>query len=361
MAENGIEELSQVLNVSLEGSKFAVELTKESVELLKRFLLILLNAGKGTKKGIDWLRFHKTMGKTNKSNLIARSGGNLQAMAMTKEDFKTLQPMLKKSGVLYTVAPMFKGAKDKSVVHFMFATVDAARVQQAMEWVKQQAVDEAVKKGRNREEASKEWDSKNSPETMTEMMNNIGANCPPEEFHSQMKEKFGDDYMDVFQKVNISKNGKSTISEQELLDELARKIAKSENKNVEMVRFTFEDDRNNPEKSHIVAQTETHIKVQINENEKICVWLKKDDIEPPLDKPCKGGKRTAKMPADSELFIHDIEGKEEKLTINAKEFVERVERSERKANEDVLNSVKKKTMDNNRKNGLKKNSKSRTR
>ena len=93
MAEE-IMEAVQIIRVAYEGIEIAMRIGSGGLNAAQRAVEAL----------VGLLEYEKTMGKTNMKKLLMK-GGDLQIFQFKTEDTKTVEKMLKKYGILYSVLP----------------------------------------------------------------------------------------------------------------------------------------------------------------------------------------------------------------------------------------------------------------
>lgn len=133
-----MDEMGQLLSISIEGMKLIFEASKEALELMLKIIMALKasamltgktavkTAAKGTKlaaktpgKAFYALKYRKNAGKTNKDNFYLKSGGAAICQEIDKETFKLFEKYAKKTGVIYyEMADFSKEPGGK--VHIMF-------------------------------------------------------------------------------------------------------------------------------------------------------------------------------------------------------------------------------------------------
>lgn len=136
-----MDDTAQMLRVTMEGMKFTFEATKESVEMMIKFLMALKSSmiktgelGIGTVKGGiragQFLKYNKNEGKTNKANFKLKSGGAGIGYAVDSNSYKYLKSCSKKAGLLYYEMASFKA---DGKVHIMVPKEGVSNFQAAME------------------------------------------------------------------------------------------------------------------------------------------------------------------------------------------------------------------------------------
>lgn len=334
MSENGIDEFAAIARVTMEGAQFGISIGKGGVKLMKRTVLLFGNM-------IQHAKYHKTEGWTNMKNVLERSGGNLVSYSLDKAEFNQMKKLMNKNGILYTTTPNFRECKNKDRVHITMGKEYAPRMADVMNRQMVHSVKKSVKAGMSKDKATAEWMKKNSIETLEEMMHEIGAMSPEKDFDAEMKQMFGDNYKSVVEKFDVKKNSDQALDMQAALNEIMLEYRKNERKEENAkqqspVKYHFEE-------NHIVEQTETFVKIQINEHEKPCVWLPKERIEPPLDIAASGGVRIATMSSDMPVLLQDIEGKDIAYKLTASEFDEKMKMREKEAFNKLYGSKKSKS------------------
>lgn len=343
-----IQSMAQILNVMVQGTTLAFKVTKGTLELAERFMKLILNMleapFKGSKAVKDYAVYHKETGSTNFKNLNMRANGDLTCVKLERTLFdKDLKRALKKAGILYTAAPLFKGGS-KDSIFLMISSADLARLQFVLENVKEDYIAKQTKHGMKREQAEEIFKEKNSIVTVDEMMQGIGATGEFDDFVSQIESIFGKDYSkDVVQEENVYQAEENmgfskasgwvpTAEMNERMEELARAFKESQkNGDRKTVGITFEHNPNDPESSHIVGQTEDYIKVQLNEKGRACVMLPKEAVDGDLAKESKTGTFTAHIPEDMEILVADLDEKNAAVSMTAKEFIEKYKDWEKSA------------------------------
>lgn len=338
MEETG-SDLAQVLSLEVEGIKIILGLSKDALGIAKQLSLFLLNSFAEKVKKVP---YRKTSGATNIKNFKARASGQaVMPYAMGWEEFQKFQKYAPKYGILYRVVEPLRSGKKNGCVHVMFMESDIPGVKDIMERIKEEMVRENVKKGMSKEEAEADFDNRNSPETMQEFAENVGVMTPPETFDADMRAMFGDDYEKKFDKLEVPKAAANSEYMDALAKRLSTKSRMEEREKEKTVDFQFEYDVKN-RKSHIVETTDSHIKVRMSENGRMCVWIPKDAVFPPLDQSdTKGGMRTAKLKENDVLLLQDIESKEVPYQISAQEFSQTLKERNEKARESVTSAQKK--------------------
>lgn len=325
MNENGIGEATQVLSVTLEGAKFAVEMSKESIRYLWRFLAILwnmLNPVNGRAK--NWALYHREEGKTNLKNLLQRSGGDVQYFKLSKKDYQRIIGLMKKNRMLWTQMPQLKATKDKGHEYIMFAACDAARFANILEQLKGEKVGKLMRENHcSKQEAADLFVKDNSPVTFAEMMSGIGADGTDKEFDAQMEELFGEDYQQAMEAVELKKNGKN-VAKEEVIRDLSKNIRRKEAlAGGKCISFQAELD-----KDHIVDQNKSHVLMQLEEHGAAAVWLPKEAIDPPLEQEFTGMRRVI-LPKEEVLLMESVK-KEDDIykKVSAEQFVQGYQRRE---------------------------------
>lgn len=312
-------ESMQVVYMEIEGIKIAIQLAKDALRIAWQLLKFLTCSLKDAK-------YKKSVGKTNIKNMVARANANGQSMIPFTMDLEIYNKYFKKDaakyGMLYYAFKPLKSGKERSIQIIVFEK-DLAMVQDILARAKEKKIREDVKNGMAEEKAAQEFDEDNRTETMDEFAENVGAASEKEVFESEMQEQFGEDYEKRF-----SPKGESAGMDHEKVDKLAdvinfkERAEKLRNKAVAEVDFVY-DEKN--EKSQIVEETETHVKVAqkepIENGTKVrqkCVWLPKDSIVPPLDQAAgANGIRTAKLKEGTDVVIEDPAGKEKPVSMKA--------------------------------------------
>lgn len=346
-----IASIAQIINITFQGISMALKVGKETLNIGERCIKLFGNMAaapvKGAKKAYTWAKYHKETGSTNLKNLYTRSRGDITYLKLDAEMFKEMKKYFKKSGVLYTAVPPFKGG-NKDSIHLMISSADMPRISAILEEFKQYYMEKQNKHGMSREEAEKTFKKKNSVETVDEMMQDIGAMGDFNNFINQVETIFGKDYTadmvreesiyHADEKLGFSKvPGWVPVTEiEERLNDLARTIKEQQNlEGVNTVGISFEHNPNDPENSHIVGQTEDYIKVQLNEKGKACVMIPKEYVHGDMAKESPDGKFTAHIPEGMEVLVVDIDEKNAAVSMTAKDFVEKYKGWENQAMESL--------------------------
>mgnify|MGYP002517763542 CR=1 FL=1 len=117
MAEE-IMEAVQIIRVAYEGIEIAMRIGSGGLNAAQRAVEAL----------VGLLEYEKTMGKTNMKKLLMK-GGDLQIFQFKTEDTKTVEKMLKKYGILYSVLPDIN--KTDGLSEIIFQCLSSGRWQEA--------------------------------------------------------------------------------------------------------------------------------------------------------------------------------------------------------------------------------------
>lgn len=323
MMNEGAGEVAQVLSVEVEGIKVALGLSKGAVKLAFRIAVFLYHLGKDAK-------YRKEMGKTHIKNLKSRAGGGeLVPLTMTKESYVLFKKYAKSRGILFHEIKPLKSAKRNGNIQVMVRACDVPATQDLLSQIKEEFVKKSVKKGMSEADAEKDFDSNNRFETMDEFAKNAGVTAPQKTFDLDMKERFGEDYEEVF--IMANRTGRK---EEKKLKEAAGYIERKERAKQYIqnppVQLHFQYDEKK-RFSQIIEETDTHIKIyrkwKSGNDQKqdawVCLWLPKNTV---LKKDADdSGIWTAVLQKEDVVVAEDPAGRKPACRMTAEDVSRRVE------------------------------------
>lgn len=161
-----MDDIGQLISVSIEGMKFTFEASKETIEMILKGLLALkasaiLTTKTAVKSSIktveapfkvfNFLKYRKDAGATNRSNFLLKSSGPAVNYAVEKEQYQLLKKYAKKTGLLfYEMADFSKNLDGK--VHIMFSQEATPNFEAAISMANEELKKKYRKSGKHAEQ-----------------------------------------------------------------------------------------------------------------------------------------------------------------------------------------------------------------
>lgn len=180
--DNGINDIAQTMNVTINGMTFAAKATKESIKMLKNLLMIIVHAGKWTyNKKLENAKGEVGMKKMDKLT-------SSPAFVRVFDDTEYKKQFVKLCKQYRIPVTEMKGVTDSKVVHYLYPSEYAQKMESLMKFMTDWATKENQKKGMSEQDAKKHAADNNRTETIEEAGKDLGCDMPHEEF----KQKFFD-------------------------------------------------------------------------------------------------------------------------------------------------------------------------
>lgn len=274
-----IGEITKVLEVSFKGMDFAMQATKEGLQVLTRIIMITSQFAKN-KFGKDarlQKKLQKESGKT-KSDVLKLKGG-IQFAKVTKEVFEKMKKKSKKYGFQYALCPTF----EKDVVHLQILEKDLKSFQEFLNNIE--------KKSCRTDEQRECFHRENGFEDPIEYMKKSRmATCDDADFVQKMELCYGPNW-----KENLPpKQEIESIKKNQIHDALAQNIINEAMNSSENVVLEFNAES-------IVRQTADQVHIPVSSNE--YVWIEKKSIR----YDSANEKFVAIINKDDELVVTDID------------------------------------------------------
>ncbi|MBE6035558.1 MAG: hypothetical protein E7222_12810 [Clostridiales bacterium] len=188
-----ISEMTRLLEVEIEGFKFAVELGKDALKFLQRLAVIWANGLKWGLVDKNW-RYGKEAGETNIYNLKSRCEEGITQFCMQKEDYAAWQKFAKKTGIPYVLLP----CTEENSIAFAIGTRDVELYNFFQENLKKSTERQKVKEGLNdaddieRVDAEVVYEPPRSMDWSEYMYENGFMDCSDEEFDEVIRNTYGE-------------------------------------------------------------------------------------------------------------------------------------------------------------------------
>ena len=320
--DNGINDIAQTMNVTINGMTFAAKATKESIKMLKNLLMLIVHAGKWTyNKKLENSKGEVSMKKMDKLT----SSPAFVRVFDDPEYKKQFVNLCKKYRIPVTE---MKGVTDSKVVHYLYPSEYAQKMESLMKFMTDWATKENKKKGMSEQDAKKHAADNNRTETIEEAGKDLGCDMPHEEF----KQKFFDVVATPEEKQYYAalEGEKSKIGE-EKKTEIEKAVAKNENR-----RKSNKFDRDGMytvifDKDQIIGTVERNnekfVKVRFENDYSQAFLVNKKNIVK------YGEKLYGAFERNGNITIYDIKNNSEK-TMNFKDFIkESDEKTSTRSNE----------------------------
>lgn len=320
--DNGINDIAQTMNVTINGMTFAAKATKESIKMLKNLLMIIVHAGKWTyNKKLENAKGEVGMKKMDKLT-------SSPAFVRVFDDTEYKKQFVKLCKQYRIPVTEMKGVTDSKVVHYLYPSEYAQKMESLMKFMTDWATKENQKKGMSEQDAKKHAADNNRTETIEEAGKDLGCDMPHEEF----KQKFFDVVATPEEKQYYAalEGEKSKIGE-EKKTEIENAVAKNENQ-----RKSNKFDRDGMytvifDKEQIIGTVERNnekfVKVRFENDYSQAFLVNKKNIVK------YGEKLYGAFDRNSNITLYDIKNNSEK-TINFKDFIkESGEKTSTRSNE----------------------------
>lgn len=320
--DNGINDIAQTMNVTINGMTFAAKATKESIKMLKNLLMLIVHAGKWTyNKKLENSKGEVSMKKMDKLT-------SSPAFVRVFDDPEYKKQFVKLCKQYRIPVTEMKGVTDSKVVHYLYPSEYAQKMESLMKFMTDWATKENKKKGMSEQDAKKHAADNNRTETIEEAGKDLGCDMPHEEF----KQKFFDVVATPEEKQYYAalEGEKSKIGE-EKKTEIEKAVAKNENR-----RKSNKFDRDGMytvifDKDQIIGTVERNnekfVKVRFENDYSQAFLVNKKNIVK------YGEKLYGAFERNGNITIYDIKNNSEK-TMNFKDFIkESDEKTSTRSNE----------------------------
>lgn len=320
--DNGINDIAQTMNVTINGMTFAAKATKESIKMLKNLLMLIVHAGKWTYNK----KLENSKGKVSMKKMDKLTSSPAFVRVFDDPEYKKQFVKLCKQ---YRIpVTEMKGVTDSKVVHYLYPSEYAQKMESLMKFMTDWATKENKKKGMSEQDAKKHAADNNRTETIEEAGKDLGCDMPHEEF----KQKFFDVVATPEEKQYYAalEGEKSKIGE-EKKTEIEKAVAKNENR-----RKSNKFDRDGMytvifDKDQIIGTVERNnekfVKVRFENDYSQAFLVNKKNIVK------YGEKLYGAFERNGNITIYDIKNNSEK-TMNFKDFIkESDEKTSTRSNE----------------------------
>lgn len=320
--DNGINDIAQTMNVTINGMTFAAKATKESIKMLKNLLMIIVHAGKWTyNKKLENAKGEVGMKKMDKLT-------SSPAFVRVFDDTEYKKQFVKLCKQYRIPVTEMKGVTDSKVVHYLYPSEYAQKMESLMKFMTDWATKENQKKGMSEQDAKKHAADNNRTETIEEAGKDLGCDMPHEEF----KQKFFDVVATPEEKQYYAAlEGEKFKIGEEKKTEIENAVAKNENR-----RKSNKFDRDGMytvifDKDQIIGTVERNnekfVKVRFENDYSQAFLVNKKNIVK------YGEKLYGAFDRNSNITLYDIKNNSEK-TMNFKDFIkESGEKTSTRSNE----------------------------
>lgn len=320
--DNGINDIAQTMNVTINGMTFAAKATKESIKMLKNLLMLIVHAGKWTyNKKLENSKGEVSMKKMDKLT-------SSPAFVRVFDDPAYKKQFVKLCKQYRIPVTEMKGVTDSKVVHYLYPSEYAQKMESLMKFMTDWATKENQKKGMSEQDAKKHAADNNRTETIEEAGKDLGCDMPHEEF----KQKFFDVVATPEEKQYYAAlEGEKFKIGEEKKTEIEKAVAKNENR-----RKSNKFDRDGMytvifDKEQIIGTVERNnekfVKVRFENDYSQAFLVNKKNIVK------YGEKLYGAFDRNSNITLYDIKNNSEK-TMNFKDFIkESGEKTSTRSNE----------------------------
>lgn len=243
-----VYDLTRIISITMEGMKFGASAGKESLKTLGRLAKTIYCAVKYNR-----VRSGRARG-LNPMKKMLKMDQNISSVRISQENLKRFQKLAKKQSIYYTVMPTYSSATGEDVVHIMYHTSSAPRMEALMETLH-----------------AKHFNELDGRETLEEYIESSGMDkLTDAQFQKELKEKFPEQYEELEQ---LASSAKKNGTLEGRMREALRENAQLEKKQSEDYRIVHVS------KERLVKETRDEVMIRTEKDDDSYIWLKKSDFQ----------------------------------------------------------------------------------
>lgn len=243
-----VYDLTRIISITMEGMKFGASAGKESLKTLGRLAKTIYCAVKYNR-----VRSGRARG-INPMKKMLKMDQNISSVRISQENLKRFRKLAKKQSIYYTVMPTYSSATGEDVVHIMYHTSSAPRMEALMDTLH-----------------AKHFNELDGRETLEEYIESSGmSKLTDAQFQKELKGKFPEQYKEL---EKLASSAKKNETLEGRMRKALRENAKQEKTKSEDFRIVHIS------KEQLVKETRDEVMIRTEKDDDSYVWLKKDDFQ----------------------------------------------------------------------------------